>query len=66
MTHEQLNGKYTRLRAELAAAYAEPESCPGRSGRLDRIASDLVTIERTLAAQRPAARLLGIEEARSA
>ncbi|HEY4068994.1 MAG TPA: hypothetical protein VGM74_18960 [Burkholderiaceae bacterium] len=65
MTHEQLNGKYTRLRAELAAAYAEPEWRPGRSGRLDRIATDLVTIERTLAAQRPAARLIGVEAARA-
>jgi hypothetical protein len=61
MTHEQLTGKYTRLRAELAAAYAEPDSNQGRTGRLDRIATDLSAIERTLASQRPAARLVNLE-----
>jgi len=62
MTNDQLTGKYTRLRNELEAAYAEPGWSLGRSGRIDRIADELVEIERTLAVQRLAARLINMDE----
>jgi len=62
MTHDQLTGKYTRLRNELEVAYAEPGWSLGRSGRIDRIAGELVEIERTLAVQRLTARLINMDE----
>lgn len=49
MTHDQLTGKYARLRCELDAAYGEPEWSSCRTGRIDRIAGELVEIERLLA-----------------
>lgn len=52
MTPEQLTGKYTRLRCELAAAYAEPEVNLGRTGRIDRIAEEMADIERALTGSR--------------
>lgn len=52
MTHDQLAGKYARLRAELAQAYAEPEWSTCRSGHIDRIAGELVETERALASGR--------------
>ena len=62
MTDDQLTGKYTRLRSELAAAYAEPGWSLGRTGRIDRIAAELSAIERTLAVQRLGARLINVDE----
>ena len=62
MTNEQLIGKYGRLRNELEAAYAEPAWHLGRTGRIDRIASDMAEIERTLAVQRIGARLISFDE----
>ena len=49
MTLDQLTGKYARLRAELAEAYAEPEWSACRSGHIDRIAGELIETERALA-----------------
>lgn len=62
MTHDQLTGKYTRLRRELEAAYAERAWTPGRSGRIERIAGELIQIERALAVQRLAGRLITVDE----
>jgi hypothetical protein len=62
MTNDQLTGKYTRLRHELEVAYAEPGWSLGRSGRIDRIANELVEIERTMAVQRLTARLINMDE----
>jgi hypothetical protein len=62
MTNEQLIGKYGRLRNELEAAYAEPVGHLGRTGRIERITSDLTQIERTLAVQRMGARLLSLND----
>ncbi len=52
MTHDQLTGKYARLRHELAEAYAEPDWSACRSGHIDRIAKELVETERALASSR--------------
>ena len=49
MTNDQLIGKYTRLRQELAQAYAEPVSDSTRSGLIDRLASELLDLERRIA-----------------
>jgi hypothetical protein len=49
MTPDQLAGKYARLRHELEQAYAEPLSCGKRSGLIDRIAAELLDLERRLA-----------------
>ncbi|HKX39671.1 MAG TPA: hypothetical protein VJO99_00820 [Burkholderiaceae bacterium] len=49
MTPDQLAGKYARLRHELEQAYAEPLSCGNRSGMIDRIAAELLDLERRLA-----------------
>ena len=49
MTNDQLIGKYTRLRQELTQAYAEPVSSNTRSGLIDRLASELMDLERRLA-----------------
>ena len=49
MTHDQWTGKYARLRNELDAAYGEPEWSSCRTGRIDRIAGELIEIERLLA-----------------
>ena len=57
MTNDQLTGKYSRLRDELAAAYAEPHwslGRTGRTGRIDRLARELADIERTWMAGRAA------------
>lgn len=51
MNTYQLLGKYTRLRGELNAAYAEQAWAMGCTGRIDRIAKDLAQIESILAAQ---------------
>jgi hypothetical protein len=48
MTKDQLNGKGARLRVELAAAHAEPDSNLGRGGRIDRIARELDDVDRAL------------------
>jgi hypothetical protein len=53
MNHEQLMGKYTRLRQELAQAYAEPVSSSTRSGLIDRLACELAEIEHALAQLEP-------------
>ena len=42
----ELNGKYRRLRTELDAAYARPE---WDTGRIDRIADEIVEVELALA-----------------
>lgn len=55
MTNDQLTGKYARLRDELAAAYAEPISAPTRSGRIERLAAELLEIETRLAVLQGAA-----------
>jgi len=65
MTNDQLTGKYARLRTELEAAYAVPAWTLGRSGRIDRIADELVQIERVLAVQRIGARLISIDESQA-
>jgi len=65
MTNDQLTGKYARLRAELEAAYAMPAWTLGRSGRIDRIADELVQIERVLAVQRIGARLVSVDESQA-
>ena len=62
MTNDQLSGKYTRLRNELEKAYAEPVWNIGRGGRIDRIANELAEIERALAVQRLAGRLITVDE----
>jgi hypothetical protein len=62
MTNNQLTGKYARLRIELEAAYAEPAWRLGRTGRIDRIASELIDTERALAVQRLAGRLINVDE----
>jgi len=49
MTNDQLIGKYTRLRQELTQAYAEPVASATRGGRIDRLASELMELERRLA-----------------
>jgi hypothetical protein len=49
MTNDQLIGKYTRLRQELTQAYAEPVSNGARGGLIDRLASELMDLERRLA-----------------
>jgi len=48
MTNDQLIGKYTRLRQELKQAYAEPSSAT-RGGLIDRLAIELLTLERCIA-----------------
>ena len=65
MTNDQLTGKYARLRTELAAAYAEPTWNLGRAGRIDRIALELIQVERALAMQRLGARLISVDESRT-
>lgn len=45
MDFEQLNGRYLRLRQELASAYA---ARPWHDGHIDRLANDLASIERQL------------------
>lgn len=49
MTNDQLIGKYTRLRQELTHACAEPESSTARSGLIDRLARELMDLERRIA-----------------
>ena len=49
MTNDQLRGKYTRLRQELTQAYAEPVSSAKRSGLIDRLAAELLDLERRIA-----------------
>ena len=49
MTNDQLIGKYTRLRQEQARAYAEPVASGTRSGLIDRLASELMDLERRVA-----------------
>jgi hypothetical protein len=53
MTNDQLMGKYTRLRQELAQAYAEPVLDATRSGLIDRLASELMDLERRIALLQP-------------
>jgi len=65
MTNDQLTGKYARLRTELEAAYAMPVWTLGRSGRIDRIADELIQIERVLAVQRIGARLVSVDESQA-
>jgi len=62
MTSDQLTGKYARLRAELDSARAEPAWTLGRNGRIARLARELATVERTLAAQRVGARLIDLDQ----
>ena len=50
MEFEQLNGRYLRLRQELASAYA---ARPWHDGHIDRLANDLASIERQLSAAAP-------------
>lgn len=60
MTNDQLIGKYTRLRQELARAHAEPVASGARGGLIDRLASELMDLERRIAlleAAPPAARI---------
>jgi hypothetical protein len=51
MDREQLIGRYFRLQQELAAAYGV---VPWQSGRIDRLANELVATEREIAALQPA------------
>lgn len=43
------DGKYARLRQELEQAYGEPVSSATRNGLIDRLASELLTLERRIA-----------------
>lgn len=52
MDHEQLMGRFLRLKLELAVAC---RAQPWQSARVDRIADDLACTERQLAALRPVA-----------
>jgi hypothetical protein len=45
----ELNGKYRRLRTELDAAYTRPE---WDTGRIDRLADEIVEVELALASMR--------------
>ncbi len=54
MTNDQLTGKYSRLRQELTQAYAEPMSNTARPGLIDRLASELMDLERRIALLQPA------------
>jgi hypothetical protein len=47
MNIEQLTGRYFRLRQELAVAYA---SVPRNTGLIDRLADEIATTEREMAA----------------
>jgi uncharacterized membrane protein YccC len=49
MTNDQLAGKYARLRQELAQAYGQPLSSATRSGLIERLAAELMELERRLA-----------------
>ncbi len=49
MTNDQLIGKYARLRQELTQAYAESESSRARSGLIERLAGELMDLERRIA-----------------
>lgn len=49
MTNDQLSGKYARLRHELAQAYEQPLSSATRSGLIERLAMELMDLERRLA-----------------
>jgi hypothetical protein len=49
MTNDQLIGKYTRLRHELTQAYADPASSTARNGLIDRLARELMDLERRIA-----------------
>ncbi len=49
MTNDQLIGKYTRLRQELTQAYAEPVESAARGGLVDRLACELMDLERRIA-----------------
>jgi len=53
MTNDQLIGKYTRMRQELEQAYAEPVSSATRSGLIDRLAKELLDLERRIALLQP-------------
>jgi hypothetical protein len=48
MKLEQLMGKYARLRRELELVYAKPLFTAGRSGWIDRVARELLEVERQL------------------
>ena len=62
MTNDQVIGKYTRLRQELAQAYAEPMASATRSGLIDRLASELMDLERRIALlQQPPAAPIVVE-----
>lgn len=50
MQLEQLMGRYFRLKQELALAYRDQ---PWHGARLDRLADDLSTTERAIAAMQP-------------
>lgn len=47
---DQLMGRYSRLRQELAVAYRER---PWHGARIDRLADDLVATERAIASSQP-------------
>jgi hypothetical protein len=51
MDLEQLIGRYSRLKHELAVAYRQQ---PWQSGRIDRLADELSATEREIAALQPA------------
>lgn len=48
MGHNELVGKYSRLREELADAYAAPV---WQSGRIDRLTDEIAETERALASR---------------
>ena len=50
MDIEQLMGRYFRLKQELSIAY---RAQPWHSGRIDRLADELATTEREIAALQP-------------
>jgi hypothetical protein len=51
MQLEQLMGRYFRLKHELAVAYRE---MPWHAARIDRLADDITSTEREIAAMQPA------------
>ena len=50
MDDGQLTGRYSRLKQELALAYAER---PWQSARIDRLANEMAAVEREIAARWP-------------
>lgn len=64
MTNDQLIGKYRRLRQELTAACADSAPSAARGGLIDRLANELMDLERRIAVlqESPAAPVVATPE----